>query len=396
MPDFCTNCGMKLKADTHFCENCGQKFSSSIPPASDLPKENQSKRKKSVLFVCLAGFLLIFIAGYYSWDHLRAKTLDPEVSVKPETGSVLEVEEERNEDAPPASQESEAEHTSEPETKDKSVENKEDPLVRYEEKLNNLADVHPFGLGTWTLNKNAQEIELSIENPDSNGIFTLYQLYDTGEYDVLRAWAQEVFYIAQEIEESTGSKTSISISTTCDHQVPETMFPSDMLSYSGSCGYSLPILYGDTKENLTLLLHTKVFREEEELLSRSFHVPSIVDSIKAEYSHINESQNLYTQETAAPDVTEYINENQVRRKLVEQKLDGSTIESFYTDNGELFFIYTMEDGMENRYYFSDGLLVRWIDPSGKTIDAGNETEEYLKYNHYWQEQRSKWKNNEFY
>ncbi|MBN8235153.1 hypothetical protein JF544_07810 [Halobacillus kuroshimensis] len=344
----------------------------------------------------MVGFILLSAGAYYGWDHLRAKPLDQETSVKPEKDSVFEIEGKNQEDQPPKPQEDEGDHKNEPEATDETMEIKEDPMVLYKKKLNDLANVYPFDLGSWTLNKNTKGVELSIEYPDSNGVFTLYQLYDTNEYDVLRAWAQEVFYIAQEIEESTGTKTTISISTTCDHQVPETMFPSDILSYSGSCGYSIPILYGDSIENLTLLLHTKVFKEEEELLSRNFHVPSIVDFIKAEYSHINESEDLYTQEAPGPDVTEYVNENRVRRKLVEQKIDGAVIESFYTDSGELFFIYTEKDGEEDRYYFSDGLLIRWIDPSGRTIDAGNETEEYLKLNHYWQGQHAKWIENDFY
>ena len=57
---------------------------------------------------------------------------------------------------------------------------------------------------------------------------------------------------------------------------------------------------------------------------------------------------------------------------------GRALEEYYFDGGRLFFAYTKESrydkpfgrvvaAPENRFYFRDGRLVRWLDPRGRPV-----------------------------
>ncbi|WP_446853372.1 hypothetical protein [Halobacillus faecis] len=355
--------------------------------------------------MALIGILSLSTVLYFVWEgtsnkeiHQQGKADDQEgVEEQPvkETSKVYgktEIPEEK-----PIAYANEGNEVEDQDSVTPDANEKEERLFQYEEELNRLSKVHPYDLGVWKIDDNENHLRIHIKDIKDDGLGELYQSYDSQEYEALRAWAQDIFYIAQKVQKETGIHTEFNIETMCDSQAPETMFSSDILETSGSCGYSIPILTGSSKEDLSLFIHTLVFKDNEEILSRDFDVPSEVENIREKYNKIKENEHLYTELEVSVDVNEYEDENGMRQKLVQEKFNGSRVESYYGDDGELLFIFTSDDhNKENRYYFKDGLLIRWIDPNGNSTDAGNETEEYFKLNHYWQSELEKWKEDYFY
>ncbi|SDO15379.1 zinc ribbon domain-containing protein [Halobacillus aidingensis] len=413
MKNFCNNCGEKVVEGNHYCVKCGKRVLTS-QPKKPLQKAKGNARKKRSLYVFgLIGIILISIISYYVWEaasnkgtHRQGEGADQEQTEDQqveENGNISEetkVEEKKA--TAPTVEDGEVETKSSNENQDSlSVTSDNDEqnelFFLYEEELNQLSNVHPYDLGDWKIEDNEDHIWIHLQDIKGDGLKELYRSYDAQEYETLRAWAQHIFYIAQEVQKETGIHTKFTIETMCDSLAPETMFSSNILETSGSCGYSIPILTGNTKEDLSLFLHTLVFKDEEEILARDFDVPSEVESIREKYNQIKENEHLYNEFEVSADVTEYENENGVRKKLIQEIFNGTRVESYYGDDGELLFIFTSDhQNKENRYYFKDGLLIRWIDPSGDQTDAGNETEEYLKLNHYWQSELEKWKEDYFY
>ncbi|MEH7745006.1 hypothetical protein V7659_08110, partial [Neobacillus drentensis] len=134
---------------------------------------------------------------------------------------------------------------------------------------------------------------------------------------------------------------------------------------------------GDDRES------SEVVTTEEDL--SSLNVEDEVKVIRAEYKSINKVHKNYNVNKLGASFTQYINDNGIIKKIV-KKENGVTTEYYFWDDGSLFFIFTTTaKPLENRYYFKDNQMIRWIDSDKRTIDinSGKVNQEYREWENFW-------------
>jgi len=68
-----------------------------------------------------------------------------------------------------------------------------------------------------------------------------------------------VYAAAEEIADSNHTSYVVRVGNECTGQYPRTLPNSLLINYSGSCGYSIPVLNGTNKADFTLVLTQLVF-----------------------------------------------------------------------------------------------------------------------------------------
>ncbi|WHY64765.1 zinc ribbon domain-containing protein [Neobacillus sp. SuZ13] len=134
---------------------------------------------------------------------------------------------------------------------------------------------------------------------------------------------------------------------------------------------------GDVRES------SEVVTTEEDL--SSLNVEDEVKVIRAEYNSINKVLKNYNVNKLGASFTQYINDNGIIKKIV-KKDNGVTTEYYFWDDGSLFFIFTTTaKPLENRYYFKNNQMIRWIDSDKRTIDinSGKVNQEYREWENFW-------------
>lgn len=129
----------------------------------------------------------------------------------------------------------------------------------------------------------------------------------------------------------------------------------------------------------------EIVTTEREDLS-AIDVKSTVKDIRAEYDKINSEQKTYKIDKKSDNFIDYINYNGIIKKSV-KKENGLTTEYYFWDSGSLFFIFTTTaKPLENRYYFKNNQMIRWIDSNKRTIDISRSNkvnQEYKNWENYW-------------
>ena len=135
--------------------------------------------------------------------------------------------------------------------------------------------------------------------------------------------------------------------------------------------------------NEVVITEDDVVSPEEDL--STIDVESKVKVIRAEYNKINKVQKNYRIDKKSDSFIDYINDNGIIKKSV-KKENGLTTEYYFWDNGSLFFIFTTTSKpLENRYYFKNNQMIRWIDSNKKTIDINSSkvNREYKDWENFW-------------
>ncbi|RFU60800.1 hypothetical protein [Peribacillus glennii] len=110
----------------------------------------------------------------------------------------------------------------------------------------------------------------------------------------------------------------------------------------------------------------------------------VIKNIQAEYNQINSPSSSFIKEVKA-NKTFFYNDNKSLQKVVE-KLNSHTYEYYFTKNGELFFVYWIDPSKnENRFYFHEGKMIRWIQPDKTVIDQkeGISNAEFRDFEFQW-------------
>jgi hypothetical protein len=130
-----------------------------------------------------------------------------------------------------------------------------------------------------------------------------------------------------------------------------------------------------------------------------------IASIKAQYAAINKNINRYRKvdkdlpgySSEGGSLIAYFDGNSIKR--IDAQFYGEmglANEEYYYSNGRLIFVFRKESAYdrplsgnvvstkENRFYFSDASLIRWIDENGKQVPSSNsdyrkKQTEYLSY-----------------
>ncbi|WHY64740.1 YARHG domain-containing protein [Neobacillus sp. SuZ13] len=278
MGGFCTNCGKKINRSELFCTGCGEKLAENQTPVikaeeapfhseAGIPSTHRNNKKgfKFVIF-SLLGIVIVFIAAYFMMNNLKAHN-----QKATQADSIKKANESKsasnNKETTAINQEDIDQSTDEEggtEIKQKEVVGTSEQSIinYYNAKLNNLrifTSGREISVGEWTVSRQDEGIVLSASEIPSRELARIFGLYDDRNLLPLKTWAKEVFDIAQTLSKELDAEWLISVGNNCVGEYPVTLPQSDLINYSGSCGYSIPVLGGTTKDNLTLVMHTSVF-----------------------------------------------------------------------------------------------------------------------------------------
>ena len=258
MASFCSNCGMELKSGQQFCKGCGTKVRSPDSLASgNFPqmeratiKQNTVQKNNKNTYIAIftiVGLILMGVAAFFVVNMLNEPK--QEVSTTPVTSTVKENDSDSSVSTP---------------KDDESVAiNGEDSTLKdYTRKLNQLKITSGgtnIAIGNWEISNRNGMISLKARNISSKDLNKIFELYDEGNYRPLQSWAREVYFLSEDLAQELNADWKIEVGNTCSPEHPFSLSDSDLAAYSGSCGYSIPVLSGTDKDNLALVINSPVF-----------------------------------------------------------------------------------------------------------------------------------------
>ena len=211
---------------------------------------------------------------------------------KEESEQEIEVEE----------QEEKEEEKEEPEQKEEEEPTEDELVALYTDKLNELK-IEPQGVSTgeWSISVDEEGLGVTAEQSEEV-LLNIYGVYDEGGIDSLLDWAKEVYAIVDELSSKVDRPFHIGLNPNCVAPYPKTINNETLMGWSGSCGYSIPILDGASKEDFSLLVDYSVFGdnshvEQQELPEEEpdeAEAKEVVDvSVVGTWQHQDGSQSYY-------------------------------------------------------------------------------------------------------
>ena len=120
--------------------------------------------------------------------------------------------------------------------------------------------------------------------------------------------------------------------------------------------------------------------EEPEYIDDNFNVEDEVLRIRGLYNTTQSNLSSLTKDSSESGKVKYYDSDS---KLVRMDITANSITSYtkyyYFENGELYFAFIFDGTKENRLYFKDSRLFRWIDESGKTHDKERSNSTFLEW-----------------
>ena len=258
--DHCTNCGKKLEGNREFCTGCSQK----VQQAKEVTPSRVKRRGafiKPVIVIALFVVIGLLVGGvFYIVKHGTQKPQNPtsvshESALKKDERSSSDDISEAYQNKAKENPKEKSQETSEakPETIQESTPEKNAPNANVKtldidsaiEELNNLS-IHANGrdisLGEWDITKNDGKLIIQADAIPPANLEHIFTLYDQQNLAPIKKWSVEVLHIAQELEKQLQLDWSISVGNDCVAQYPQTLPSVVITQYSGSCGYSIPVL----------------------------------------------------------------------------------------------------------------------------------------------------------
>lgn len=120
--------------------------------------------------------------------------------------------------------------------------------------------------------------------------------------------------------------------------------------------------------------------EEPEYIDDNFNVEDEVLRIRGLYNATQSNLSSLTKDSSESGKVKYYDTDS---KLVRMDIAANSITSYtkyyYFENGELYFAFVFDGTKENRLYFKDNRLFRWIDEAGKTHDKERSNSTFLEW-----------------
>ena len=270
--DHCTNCGKKLDGDREFCTSCGQQVHQVKEATRSRSKRSGafSKPITAIVIVILIGLLVggaFYIGGKYSTKKSATESNDSALKkdekspdeVKSEPIATQNVVKEKSEES------SEAKKESKPEKNDSEAEVEILDIDSAIEELNKLsirANGRDISLGKWDITKNDGKLLIQADEIPSANLEHIFTLYDQQNLAPIKKWSVEVMHIAQELEKQMQVDWNISVGNDCVAQYPKTLPSVVITQYSGSCGYSIPVLGASSWGDMTLFIDENMMSED--------------------------------------------------------------------------------------------------------------------------------------
>ncbi|GGF29478.1 hypothetical protein GCM10010954_30730 [Halobacillus andaensis] len=250
--EHCQHCGQKLNNNQSYCTGCGKKVD--LPPQSRTREKRPTRSKRSTLPVLLGLFLALGIGLFFGWNYY----FSPESELKASSNH-------SNKESKTSNKETN-EETIEPEEQRKKSE--ADLLLQTKEQLNQLQIELPgrnLSLGEWRVTRQNQTLYIDAHEIPAQQLEKIFNLYDQDNLTPLKNWAEDVFDTIDQLSIALGDEWNVYVGNSCTAEYPDQLPSEDLLNYSGSCGYSIPVLTGTSKEDFTLILRESVFGSEPEL-----------------------------------------------------------------------------------------------------------------------------------
>ncbi len=160
--------------------------------------------------------------------------------------------------------------------------------------LNKLAihaDGRDISLGEWKIRNNDGTLLFLADAIPSDNLERIFALYDQDNLAPIKKWSVEVMHIVHELEKQMPLDWSISVGNNCVSEYPVTLPDAVLQGYSGSCGYSIPILNASDWNDMTLFSDETVISEyvnqEVEDTDDSLYLLPNSDAIKLHESDIS-------------------------------------------------------------------------------------------------------------
>ncbi|MFD4707944.1 YARHG domain-containing protein [Gottfriedia sp. NPDC058432] len=248
---YCTKCGGNLEQGAIFCTNCGEK--TSIPEVTNQVEtrsenrnlhesnyKNKYSRLKGIL-ISIAVLIILAVAIYLVYPKLTNKNKHSQhVSNHVQNNDNEQEAAGDSANNPPNTQ----------------------TIPSYKAQLEQLkiyAGSRSLSVGSWDITQIDGVIHLTANNISPQNLQSIFNLYDSGNISPIRNWAIKVANIADEVAMSKNTSWYIYVGDQCVAQYPQTLSSDDLMYYSGSCGVSIPVLEGNSKSDLAIVIHTMVY-----------------------------------------------------------------------------------------------------------------------------------------
>lgn len=120
--------------------------------------------------------------------------------------------------------------------------------------------------------------------------------------------------------------------------------------------------------------------EDSEYIDDNFNVEDEVLRIRNLYNTTQSNLSSLTKDSSESGKVEYYDSDS---RLVRMDISANSVtpytKYYYFENGELYFAFVFNGTKENRLYFKDGRLFRWIDESRKTHDKERSNSAFLEW-----------------
>ncbi|WP_165998497.1 YARHG domain-containing protein [Bacillus sp. Cs-700] len=297
--EHCTNCGNKLEQNQEFCTACGQ-------PVQQMEKDTPTRVKRKGPYtkplIGIAVFILIglLVGGAFYMGKLA--TEKPKINDSALKQDQSSGKEEKNGSS---HTKEEAQETSEQNEGINQETKPEENTIETEEKITdidsaikelNTLSIHANGreisLGQWEITKNDGKLLIQANDIPPANLEHIFTLYDQQNLSSIKKWSIQVLQVAYELEKQMQVDWNISVGNECVAQYPLTLPPDVISGYSGSCGYSIPVLEASNWGKMTLFIDEKMMSQYtadpvfDTIESLSFYLLPHSDVIKLSESEL--------------------------------------------------------------------------------------------------------------
>ncbi|MEH7514100.1 YARHG domain-containing protein [Gottfriedia acidiceleris] len=248
---YCTKCGGNLEQGAIFCTNCGEKTSNpEVTNQVETRSENRNLQESNYknkynrikgILISIAVLIILAVAIYLIYPKLTNRNQHSQHVSNHVQNNDNEQEEVRDSANNP--------------TNTQTIPSYKDQL----EQLKIYYGSRSLSVGSWDITQSDGVINLTANNISLQNLQSIYNLYDSGDISPIRDWAIKVANIADVIAISKNTSWHIYVGDQCVAQYPHTFSNDDIMYYSGSCGVSIPVLEGNSKNDLAIVIHTMVY-----------------------------------------------------------------------------------------------------------------------------------------
>ncbi|MGG0174877.1 YARHG domain-containing protein [Gottfriedia acidiceleris] len=257
---YCTKCGGNLEQGSKFCTNCGERSNNSeVTNQVETRSENRNLQESNYknkynrikgILISIAVLIILAVAIYLIYPKITNKNQHSQ-HVSNDVDKKNKMQE--NIKVPGKNVKVSKKNPTNTQTIPSYI-NRLEQLKIYD-------GSRSLSVGSWDITQSDGVINLTANNISPQNLQLIFNLYDSGDISPIRDWAIKVANIADEVAMAKNTSWYILVGNECVAQYPHTLSNEDLMYYSGSCGLSIPVLEGNSKDDLAIVIHTLVYDE---------------------------------------------------------------------------------------------------------------------------------------